>query len=141
MLSDEFNPAKMVVLEKSLPLSAPNDNLGETSVELIKDETEAITYSVSSDLPSVFVLTDTYYPGWQARVDGKETEILRANLAFRAIPLTSGKHLVEFEYKPYFFYWGVIISAITIVSLIFYSFWAILPKKLRGKIKDLFLRR
>ena len=44
------------------------------------------------------VLTDSYYPGWQAKVDGVSTPIFPSNVAFRGIFIPSGKHLVVFEY-------------------------------------------
>jgi uncharacterized membrane protein YfhO len=53
------------------------------------------------------VLSDTYYPGWKAFVDGKETKIYRADYAFRAIPLNAGTHRVEFTYDPISFKLGV----------------------------------
>jgi uncharacterized membrane protein YfhO len=49
---------------------------------------------------SLLVVSDTYYPGWKAFVNGKETKIYRADYAFRAIPLDAGTHRVEFIYDP-----------------------------------------
>ncbi len=46
------------------------------------------------------VLTDVFYPGWQAIVDGKESEIKRANFAFRAVKLSPGEHEIIFAYEP-----------------------------------------
>jgi hypothetical protein len=45
-------------------------------------------------------LSDTYYPDWQAYVDGARTDIYRADHSFRAVPVTRGPHLVEFVYEP-----------------------------------------
>jgi membrane protein YfhO len=47
------------------------------------------------------VLADSAYPGWQARVDGADTPIFRANALFRAIRLPGGAHRVEFVYNPW----------------------------------------
>ena len=60
--------------------------------------------------PGYLVLTDTYYPGWQATVDGTPVEILPANHAFRAVPLDSGEHRVVFEYDPLSFRLGAWIT-------------------------------
>jgi len=59
-----------------------------------------------------YFVSDTYYPGWKAYVDGKETKIYRANYLFRAVPLTKGKHLVKFVYDPWTFKLGLIISTL-----------------------------
>jgi len=56
------------------------------------------------------VLSDTFYPGWTARVDGAETPVLRANYNFRAILLPKGDHHVEFDYFPKELVAGGVIS-------------------------------
>jgi uncharacterized membrane protein YfhO len=58
------------------------------------------------------VLTDTYYPGWQAWVDGRETVIKQANLAFRAVPVAAGQHQLTFEYWPRSFSLGLWLSGL-----------------------------
>jgi len=60
--------------------------------------------------PGWLVLFDTYYPGWRALVDGKETAIERADVFFRAVPVPAGEHTVEFRYLPRSLVYGIIIS-------------------------------
>jgi hypothetical protein len=61
------------------------------------------------------VLLDSYYPGWRAFVDGRETEIRRANFAFRAVQVPAGQHRVAFVYRPRSFYAGLTLTAISAV--------------------------
>lgn len=74
-----------------------------------------IMISSSSSAPSLLFLADTYYPGWQAKVDGKRTEILKAQGTFRAIALNPGNHVVEFSYTPATWQIGLYISSAAIV--------------------------
>ena len=60
------------------------------------------------------VLSDSWYPGWRAVVDGIEVPIERANLLFRAVRLDSGAHVVEFRYEPGWFRLGWVVSAISL---------------------------
>jgi hypothetical protein len=46
------------------------------------------------------VLTDSFYPGWQADIDGRNTQIYPANGAFRAVRVPAGNHRVTFSYTP-----------------------------------------
>jgi uncharacterized membrane protein YfhO len=68
------------------------------------------------------VLSDTYFPGWKAYVDGKEERIYRANYAFRAIPIRAGAHKVEFTYKPLSFKLGAVITLLGILGCVGIAF-------------------
>ena len=61
-------------------------------------------------------LSDTYYPGWKATIDGKKTRLYRANYCFRAVKVEKGDHLIEMRFLPKSFVIGL---AGSIISLIF----------------------
>lgn len=116
----DFDPLKEVILEQGLP------NLQRYSVQADKGEANIMDYRNQNvtiqaflNAPGILVLADSFYPGWRAYVDGKETEILRANLFFRAVPLSPGEHLVEFRYKPASFKIGLTVSLLTLCCLLF----------------------
>ena len=73
---------------------------------------------VSAPGSGFVVLTDTFYPGWQAEMDGHPVEILQANLAFRAIALEAGQHTIDLYYRPLTFTFGLWISAITCLIIV-----------------------
>ena len=77
------------------------------------------------------VLSDTYFPGWKAYVDGKEEKIYRANYNFRAIPLRAGTHKVEFVYHPMSFTLGTVVTFLAIMGCISIA----LVKRYRGGSK------
>jgi uncharacterized membrane protein YfhO len=58
------------------------------------------------------VLSDTFYPGWRAFVDGRRAEIVPADHAFRAVYVPVGQHVVEFRYQPGSLQFGAILSAL-----------------------------
>jgi hypothetical protein len=47
------------------------------------------------------IYLDSYHSGWKATVNGRRTEVAVANLAFKAVPLDSGKNHVQFVFKGY----------------------------------------
>lgn len=59
-----------------------------------------MTYEFDSKQGGVLVLSDIYYPGWTATVDGKEVEIGRVNYVLRAIHVDGGKHTLQMTFKP-----------------------------------------
>jgi len=79
-------------------------------------EPDRIKVDVKIDRPGVFVLADSYYPGWRAKVDGKDAEILKTNFYFRGLVLDNpGNHEIEFNFKPASFDNGVKVSALSFV--------------------------
>ncbi len=75
-----------------------------------KNNPEDIILEVHTQQAKVLVLTDVNYPGWNAKLDGKTTDILTANYLFRGLAVPAGTHVVEFSFEPESFYRGVLIS-------------------------------
>ena len=71
------------------------------------------------DRPWLF-LSDTFFPGWKARVDGAPAKIYRANHAFRALYLEPGKHAVTWDYEPTWFRAGMAVSGLTVIFFMAY---------------------
>ena len=61
------------------------------------------------------VVTNINYPGWQAKIDGKASKIFTANAIFQLVEVPSGKHTVEFKFRPKSFYNGLYASAAGII--------------------------
>lgn len=116
MQSPDFRPDRVVVLGDAVPmgsLSAPVDAAQERVV-ITDYEPERVIVQVDAKQAGYLILTDSWYPGWSAKVDGTETPIHRADYIFRAVPLSPGVHTVQFEYHPASLVWGTVISVISI---------------------------
>ncbi len=60
---------------------------------------------------SILVLSDAYFPGWRAEVDGQPVSVLRANAGLhRAVILPPGSHRVRFFFEPLWLRQGLWIS-------------------------------
>ena len=116
MFDENFDFKKSVVLEKD-----PKIKMGEGSLrkaEIIEYSPSKILLNVNLSDNSILVISDNYYPGWIAKVNGNETEIIRANYTFRAVPIPAGKNNVEIIYKPLSFKMGTVISIVSITTAI-----------------------
>lgn len=69
-----------------------------------------VTIGTQHTAAAMLFLSDSYYPGWRAYIDQKETPIYRADYAFRAVAVPAGNHAVEFRYEPVSWIVGVIGS-------------------------------
>ncbi len=118
-----FDPRKTVILDENAGLVIRKD-IPFTEVDAIEYMPERIKIDVDIASNGVLVLTDLYYPGWKAYVDGKESRILRANYVMRGLPIESGRHRVEFVYEPASFkvgLWTTLLTSLTILACIAYS--------------------
>ena len=80
---------------QSVPdLSPCQSSADEVAYEL--DDPDQVQLKLATKCPGYVVLTDLYYAGWQASIDGKPSEIYRANFAFRAVKIEPGQHSVRF---------------------------------------------
>jgi uncharacterized membrane protein YfhO len=71
-----------------------------------------------TSIPALLVLSEPYYPGWQATVDGEPVPVLRADYILRAIPVPPGEHTIQVTFRPFSFAAGATISVLTGVVLI-----------------------
>jgi hypothetical protein len=134
-----FDPRTAVLLETpavipgNLAATPPREQragLPKTSATLEADGTVALqeawngrTIRLTSSRPGYLVLAYTYYPGWQATLDGHPVEILPANYAFSAILVPSGPHDVVLEYRPSSVMWGSRITALALLAILGTLFW------------------
>jgi uncharacterized membrane protein YfhO len=58
-----------------------------------------VQVNVSAGTPGLLVLTDAYYPGWQATVNGRPVPILATDVAFRGVMLGDAAATVVFSYR------------------------------------------
>jgi hypothetical protein len=88
---------------------------GAGSARISEYENHRISCEVEARMPGFLVLLDSFYPGWRAYVDGRETPILRANYAFRAVEIPEGEHRVEFVYEPMAAKAGIAVSSLALL--------------------------
>ncbi|MAS37686.1 MAG: hypothetical protein CL610_27065 [Anaerolineaceae bacterium] len=104
MADDAFDPAATVTLHSDTALAAPpqadSSESGVSRASMVEYTPEYIVIQAESDSGGYLVLTDTYYPGWQATVDGVAAPIVRADIMFRAVAVPAGASEVIFRYQP-----------------------------------------
>ena len=125
LLSDDFDFRNVLILEKPSPISA---QFGSGTAEIVSYKPQEVIIKTESDQPKLLFLSDNYYPGWKAQVDGEETPIWRADYTFRAVPLIAGEHLVRFYYDSWVFKAGIIISLLSLGALLIYCFYSPIRK-------------
>jgi hypothetical protein len=135
--SPDFDPATTVVVEGPDP--EPVEGLGPKLVEggkaldvtppspaVILLETygpNEIRLRVDAPADAYLVLSEVWYPGWRATVDGVPAQVLRANYAFRAVRLGPGQNEVHLTFAPRSWRLGLAISGLTLLVVVGWVVW------------------
>lgn len=107
LMDSKFDPRSAVIVEAKPETfdrlekikKDPGDVMRSGSFR--KYSSEHVEIEVESHGESMMVLTDQFYPGWKAHVDGVETEIYPVDLLYRGVMLKPGRHTVVFTYNPW----------------------------------------
>jgi uncharacterized membrane protein YfhO len=110
----DFDPQKTILLQKEISGFRNNTEAQVGTAALKVYSPNKISITTNSQSENILFLSDTYYPGWEAYIDGQKTEILKAFYSFRAVVVPSGNHTVSFIYNPAAFDIGRIVSIISI---------------------------
>ena len=97
-----FDPASQAILASGTPLEGGPP--GEAERVSIDDyDLGRVRLRARVEAPGYLCYSGNWLPYWSAYVDGNKTEVLRCNIAMRAIPLDAGEHTVEMRYEPRWF--------------------------------------
>jgi uncharacterized membrane protein YfhO len=77
-----------------------------------------VVVRADADRPALLVLTDSWFPGWKATVDGEPVEIERVDYLIRGVPVPAGAHTIEFTYEPASWRAGWIVSALALAAIL-----------------------
>jgi uncharacterized membrane protein YfhO len=89
-----------VLLEKA-PSGASPGASSEGSARLLRYANTEVAIAVNAPAGGILLLNDAWQPWWRASVDGKEAEILKANVIFRAVVCPHGQHEIRFSFHPF----------------------------------------
>ncbi len=96
LYSPSFDPHQTIILEEKPSediLSQANGNAKIISYT----PNQIVIHTDTKDGNTILLLTDSYYPNWNAYIDHQPTKIYRANHTFRAIIVPQGQHQIEFK--------------------------------------------
>ena len=100
------------------PVSLPAERARQWKIDWVRYEPNRLVLDIAADGSGILFLSEIDYPGWKAFLDGKRTEILRANYLFRSVVLPPGTHRMEMRYDPLSFKLGCWVSGASILTIL-----------------------
>ncbi|MFA5158941.1 MAG: hypothetical protein WC484_00340 [Candidatus Omnitrophota bacterium] len=107
LMAPQFDPKQTLLLEKeelkkikSFELEAQKDS--EATIRLQNRQENLEEWQVETTQAGFFVVSETFYPGWNVTVNDEPVAILKADGLFRAVRIDGpGIHKIQFCYKPF----------------------------------------
>ncbi len=96
VLDEDFRPEEVAVVQGGPRL----EEKGAGRIEVGYYGSNRLAVYVETDAPALLVLSDTFYPGWRAAVDGEPSPIYQTDAAFRGVLVPAGRHRVEMWFSP-----------------------------------------
>jgi len=101
--------------ERPADLDGPQVTLDEWVRITDSARPDRVELEASLEAPGFVVLADTYYPGWEAFVDGKRVPVFPADVAFRAVYVEAGQHKIRYRYQPEQLRLGLSLMLLTVI--------------------------
>ncbi len=129
LLDASFNPREEALLESSLDSRlnslgkkaskefSPDTSLPMPQVRFERQSPNRFTVETQTPQPAFLVISQNWYPGWKAKVNGKSEPVKRVDGALMGVYLGSGSSKVAFSFRPTHFYWGVSLSSLALLTL------------------------
>jgi len=112
-----FDPAQTVLLEENFEPPLPENTTNDIGTVRFAGRTmNTVRLEAQTTAPCALVLSDQYFPGWNAYINGETAPIHSAYYLFRAVQLAVGKQTIEFRYEPMSFRIGMAISIAAMFS-------------------------
>jgi hypothetical protein len=136
ILNPGFQPTSMAVVETPPPLQMVQPGMASGvpgSVVTRSYGNEEILLDATVTRNALLVLSEKYYEGWKANVDGKKVDIQAVNHVLRGVYLTPGKHKIEFKFDPMPFKIGKWLTLSSFAIFAFLLGCEFVRRRTRGK--------
>lgn len=137
MRSATFDPTTQTVIEVDSETQHPTEELpladsttrSPGTADIVTENRNGVLIETANLRDGLLVLSDNYYPGWSAAVDGVPARIFRANHTMRAVKVPAGSHMVSFVFMPGTFFESMNISIAAAVLILLALILAALKRR------------
>lgn len=114
-----FDPGATALVEAHCGACAAARTPGSAGTsEVTRRQPSRRTLDVRADRAAMVVVSEAWFPGWHATVDGRAAPVVRVDGIVQGVPVTAGRHTVELRYRPPGLRAGALVSAFTVAALV-----------------------
>jgi hypothetical protein len=113
----KFDLRKSAIVVKNGPRLEKCD--AADTVTGIVDKPQFVQVNVEMGCKGLVIVSDNWYPGWDAAVDGKPVGIWKVNTVIRGVVADKGKHQIVMRYRPFSVYFGLVCLLLGLSAAVF----------------------
>lgn len=101
-------------------LSKINDRCLSTisNIKNINEKYNSLTFQTENNCSQLVFISNSYFPGWTAKIDNQTTPIFQTNHMFQSILVPSGQHQIVMNYYPSHFNIAICLALFSTASLL-----------------------
>jgi hypothetical protein len=109
-----FEPEGSVIFSERPAAIGDSQDQAKTQIDILERWNNGYRIRTDSTAPAVVVVSQMYYPGWKASVDGQPTSVYPVDVALTGFIIPSGIHEVRLYFRPNSFLIGLTISILSL---------------------------
>lgn len=109
LADDSFDLRRTAIVSEPPEIGLASDP--QAAIQIIDFSPNALHFTTESSAPQLLVVSQIFYPGWQATIDGQPAELLLVNGVLQGLTVPSGTHTIRLAFWPASFTTGLWISA------------------------------
>jgi len=126
-----FDPRRVALVERCGRWCGPRRSAGQAGTVLDeRRRTNSMVLDVHSQRPGLLNISQAWFPGWEATIDGRSAPVVRADGLVTGVPVPSGRHAVALRYRAPGLRAGVALSLLAAVALLV---WGVIARARRRR--------
>lgn len=117
-LKENYLLGSRVILNVKPAATFEIEKAEEDGIKWLKDKPHEVSFQLTTTKPRLFVLTDAYYPLWEAYLNGAKLPIYHANHLFRGVVVPEGESTLTFKYNKKPFYLSLALSICGLIVIL-----------------------
>jgi uncharacterized membrane protein YfhO len=112
----QINPRSQAIVSGSDLKKIAIGRFSQGTVSLENYSSTRVTLKTDFEGNGFVVLSDHYYPGWKAFIDGKPATIYKTNAVMRGVVVPPGSHKLVYVYQPWEIYGLIALSLLALAA-------------------------
>ena len=111
-----FDPLQVAFVGERPEVALEGGSADSSQITFHHYQEDRFDLTVKTSSPGLLVLSEVFYPGWEATVNGQPAHIYKVDGLLRGLIVSSGENRIVLRYRPRWFLAGVLLTALAVAG-------------------------